>query len=81
LNDKGLAQLVFIKINDRSYCANIFYELSKTFDNSFEGKYIGEWGALHNKISFDRNLGLFLAQVDLSVVGIGDSTEITLYKK
>ena len=78
--EDGLAKLLFLKIPDASNLANLAYDLSKP-NESFEGKYSGQWGALPYKVEFNKDIGLFTAQIDLSVAGIGDSTEISLYKK
>ena len=78
--EDGIAKLLFLKIPDESNLANLAYNLSKP-NESFEGKYSGQWGALPYKVEFNKDIGLFTAQIDLSVAGIGDSTEISLYKK
>jgi hypothetical protein len=78
--EEGLVKLLFLKIPDASNLANLAYDLSKP-NESFEGKYSGQWGALPYKVEFNKDIGLFTAQIDLSVAGIGDSTEISLYKK
>jgi len=78
--EEGLAKLLFLKIPNASNLSNLAYDLSKP-NESFEGKYSGQWGALPYKVEFNKDIGLFTAQIDLTVAGIADSTEISLYKK
>ena len=77
----GLDHLLFLKFPQRVNFANLVYVLSKESNGSFEGKYSGRWEALPFKIRFNRDYDLFVAQIDMSVCGIGDSAEINLYKK
>ena len=79
--ENGLDNLLFLKFPQQSNLANLAYALNKKSDGSFEGKYSGRWGALPFKVEFNREYGLFVAQVDMSMCGIGDSTEINLRKK
>lgn len=72
-------KLLFLKFPPKQDLVNIVYELTKK-GNSIEGKYIGEWGALPHKIKFIKKLNLFIAQIDMSLCGIGDRAEINLYK-
>ncbi len=79
--EDGLDHLLFLKFPPRANLANLAYSLNKESDGSFEGKYLGQWGALHFKVEFNRDYGLFIAQIDIGMCGIGDSAEINLYKK
>lgn len=79
--ENGLDHLLFLKFPPQSNLANLAYELNKESNGSFEGKYSGQWGALPFKVEFNREYGLFVAQIDMNMCGIGDSAEINLYKK
>lgn len=79
--EKGLDNLLFLKFPPRANLANIAYALNKESNDSLEGKYSGQWGALPFKVKFNRDYGLFIAQINLNMCDIGDSTEINLYKK
>ena len=74
-------KLLFLKFPPRSNLANLVYDLKKEPTGSFEGNYAGQWGALPYKIEFDREFGIFLASVDMTMCLLGDSTEINLHKK
>ncbi len=76
-----ITKLEFFKFPPSASLANLAYQLEKPKSDDFSGKYIGQWGALPFKIEFNQNLDLLLAKIDMSVCGIGDSTEINLYKK
>jgi hypothetical protein len=76
-----LDRLLFLKFPPKTNLANLAYVLQKDSGDSFEGKYLGQWKALPFKVRFNREYGLFNASVDTDVCGIGDSTEINLYKK
>ena len=77
----GLIKLAFLKFPHSANLANLIYLLEKKNSGSFEGKYFGNWGALPVKISFNKNYGLFVAQFDWKVCGIGGEAEINLVKK
>jgi len=79
--ESGLDKLLFLKFPQRTNIANLAYSLNKESDGSFEGQYSGKWGALPIKVEFDKEYGLFVSQIDMSVCGIGDSAEINLCKK
>ena len=74
-------KLSFLKFPQRTNLANLAYTLNKESNGSFEGKYSGKWGALPFKAEFNEDYGLFIAQIDMSVCGIGDSAEINLCRK
>jgi hypothetical protein len=77
----GLDHLLFLKFPLRANFANLAYALNKESNGSFDGKYSGQWGALPFKVEFNREYGLFVTQIDMSMCSIGDSAEINLYKK
>ncbi len=77
----SLDHLLFLKFPPRANLANLAYALNKQSNGSFEGKYSGQWGALPFKVEFNRDYGLFVAQIDMSMCDIRDSAEINLYKK
>ena len=79
--EEGLDQLLFLKFPPRANLANLAYALNKESNGSFEGKYSGQWGALPFKVEFNKEYGLFVAQIDMNMCGIGDSAEINLYRK
>jgi len=80
--EDGLDHLLFLKFPPRANLANLAYSLNKDSSNgSFDGKYLGQWGALPFKVVFNKDYGLFVAQIDMNMCGIGDSAEINLYKK
>ncbi len=79
--EDGLDKMVFLKFPPNARLANLAYVLQKELNSSFEGRYLGQWGALPFKIEFNRDYGLFMALVDMRVSGIGDSAEINLSKK
>ena len=78
--ENSLDHLLFLKFPPQSNLANLAYELNKESNGSFEGKYSGQWGALPFKVRFNQEYGLFFAQIDMNMCGIGDSTEINLYR-
>jgi hypothetical protein len=77
----GLDQLVFLKLPKQTKLANIAYVLSKPIDESPAGNYLGEWGAMPYKVSFDNEIGLFSAEINLGMCCLGDRAEINLYRK
>ena len=79
--ENGLDRLLFLKFPPRANLANLAYALNKESNGSFEGKYSGHWGALPFKVEFNRDYGLFVVRVDISMCSIGDSAEINLYRK
>ncbi len=79
--ENGLDRLTFLKFPPQANLANLAYELHKESNGSFEGKYQGKWEALPFKVEFNREYGLFVAQIDMGICGIGDLAEINLYRK
>jgi hypothetical protein len=80
VNESGLTKLVFLKFPPRNNLANLAYVMQKEANDSIEGKYTGQWGALPFKLSFDNELGLFSAHIDMNMCSIGDTAEINLRK-
>ncbi|MEX0920133.1 MAG: hypothetical protein WDZ69_00950 [Candidatus Pacearchaeota archaeon] len=79
--ENGLDNLLFLKFPQRTNFANLAYTLNKESNDSFDGKYSGQWGALPFKVGFNKEYNLFVAQIDMSMCDIRDSAEVTLHKK
>jgi|APSaa5957512622_1039677.scaffolds.fasta_scaffold00262_16 hypothetical protein len=80
-NEGDLNKMIFLKFPSNINLANLAYSLDKESNNSIEGKYLGRWGALPFNTEFNEDAGLFIAKIDMSACGIGDSAEINLSKK
>ncbi len=79
--EEGLDKLLFLKFPSASNLANLAYSLKKDSNNLIEGKYSGSWGALPVKVEFNKDYGLFIVRIDMSVCSIGDSAELMLVRK
>jgi len=80
-HEGGLDRLLFLKFPRLNCLANLAYALQKEHDGAFDGKYAGEWKALPYKVEYNKEFGVYVASVDMSVAGLGDTAEITLFRK
>jgi len=80
-NTDSVSRLEFFKFPPNANLANLVYRLEKPITQDFSGRYTGQWGALPYKVEFNKDLGLLLARVDMSVCGIGDYAELNISKK
>ena len=87
--DEGyIAKMTFLKFPQDAGLANLLYKLETPITGlkpfSFKGEFNivrefkGRWEALPYKIKYNSDYDLFMAQIDLSVIGIGDEAGITL---
>lgn len=79
--DLDIQLMQFLKFPQHNNLANLAYVVGKEFDGKLAGTYVGNWGALPYKISFDKENNLYSAAIDLSVAGIGDEAKLLVFKK
>jgi hypothetical protein len=74
-------KLSFFKFPAVNNLANLVYQLEKPKSNTFAGEYKGSWRALPYKLEINEESSLMVAQIDISVIGIGDYAQLNLLKK
>ena len=82
IKEGDIAKLIFLKFPLSQSLANLLYQLESPITElqpfSFRRDFKGNWQALPYKIEYNKDYSLFMAKIDLSVVGIGDEAEISI---
>jgi len=81
INDKGINKLIFLESPENQNLSNLLYKLENLDSSQISGNYRGHWEALPYNIEYNPDCKGFLAQIDNSVVGIGDEAKIFLSPK
>lgn len=82
VKEGNMTKLLFLKFPFGQNKTNLLYKLeSKITKNqpfSFVNNFEGRWQILPYKVEYNKNYNLFMAQMDNSIVSVGDKAEINI---